>query len=112
MLLVLNYVLRLWGGIARDRRDLVLEHIALRHQVDVLTRTRRRPALLLGDRPPLVVTVTDVAGLAEAPRDRPAPTPSCAGTVPGGGATGAGAAVLVGEAARGSTRPSPSRFNG
>ena len=50
MLLVLNYVLRLCGGIARDRRDLVLEHIALRHQVDVLTRTRRRPALLLGDR--------------------------------------------------------------
>ena len=28
MLLVLNYVLRLWGGIARDRRDLVLENIA------------------------------------------------------------------------------------
>ncbi len=50
MLLVLNYVLRLRGGIARDRRDLVLENIALRHQVDVLTRTRRRPALLLGDR--------------------------------------------------------------
>ncbi len=50
MLLVLNYVLRLWGGIARDRRDLVLENIALRHEVDVLTRTRRRPALLLGDR--------------------------------------------------------------
>ena len=50
MLLVLNYVLRLWGGIARDRRDLVLENIALRHQVDVLTRTRRHPALLLGDR--------------------------------------------------------------
>ena len=50
MLLVLNYVLRLWGRIARDRRDLVLENIALRHQVDVLTRTRRRPALLLGDR--------------------------------------------------------------
>ena len=46
MLLVLNYVLRLWGGIARDRRDLVLENIALRHEVDVLTRTRRRPALL------------------------------------------------------------------
>ncbi len=43
---MLDYVLRLWGGIARDRRD--LENIALRHQVDVLTRTRRRPALLLG----------------------------------------------------------------
>ncbi len=50
MLLVLNCVLRLWGGIARDRRDLVIEHIALRHQAGVLTRTRRRPALLLGDR--------------------------------------------------------------
>ena len=45
MLLVLNYVLRLWGEIARDRRDLVLENIALRHQVAVLTRppVRDRP---------------------------------------------------------------------
>ena len=50
MLSVLNFVLRLWGGIAGDRRDLVLENIALRHQVDVLTRTRRRPALGFGDR--------------------------------------------------------------
>jgi putative transposase len=50
MLLVLNFILRLWGGLARDRRDLVLENIALRHQVEVLTRTRRRPALRFGDR--------------------------------------------------------------
>ena len=42
MLSVLNFVLRLWGGIAGGWRDLVLENTALRHQVDVLTRTRRR----------------------------------------------------------------------
>ena len=45
MVSVLTFVLRLWGGIAGDRRDLLLENIALRHQVDVLTRTRRRPSL-------------------------------------------------------------------
>jgi hypothetical protein len=50
MLLVLRYVLRALGRIARERRDLVLENIALRHQIDVLTRTRRRPALRPGDR--------------------------------------------------------------
>ena len=50
MVLVLNYVPPLWGGIARDRRDLVLENVALRHHVNVLTRIRRRLALLLGDR--------------------------------------------------------------
>jgi len=50
MVSVLNFVLRLWGGIAGDRRDLLLENIALRHQVDVLTRTRRRPSLGFGDR--------------------------------------------------------------
>jgi len=42
MLSVLNFVLRLWGGIAGDRRDLVLENTALPRQVDVLMRTRRR----------------------------------------------------------------------
>ena len=50
MLLVVRYVLRLWGMIARERRDLVLENIALRHQLEVLTRTRRRPLLQPADR--------------------------------------------------------------
>ena len=50
MLLVLRYVLRVWGSVAPERRDLVLENIALRHQIEVLTRTRRRPALKPGDR--------------------------------------------------------------
>ena len=50
MLLVLRYVLRVWGRVARERRDLVFENIALRHQLEVLTRVRRRPALERGDR--------------------------------------------------------------
>ena len=50
MLLVLNIMLRLWSSVARDRRELVLENIALRHQIEVLTRTKRRPPLQLGDR--------------------------------------------------------------
>lgn len=50
MLLVLRYVLQSWGMLGRDQRDLVLETIALRHQLEVLTRTRRRPALQPGDR--------------------------------------------------------------
>ena len=50
MLLLVRYVLRFWGTVARERRDLVLENIALRHQLEVLTRTRKRPALHLADR--------------------------------------------------------------
>jgi len=48
MLLVARYVLRFWGTIARERRDLMLENLALRHQLEVLTRTRRRPPLQAG----------------------------------------------------------------
>ena len=50
MLLVVRYVLRFWGTVAKKRRDLVLENIALRHQLEVLTRTRRQPPLQPGDR--------------------------------------------------------------
>ena len=50
MLLVVRYVLQFWGTVALDRRNLMLENIALRHQVEVPTRTRRRPALQPADR--------------------------------------------------------------
>ena len=50
MLLLARCVFRMWSGLARDRRDLVLENIALRHQLEVLTRTRRRPTLCQADR--------------------------------------------------------------
>ena len=50
MLLMVRYVLRFWGTVARERRELVLENIALRHQLEVLTRTRRRPTLHPADR--------------------------------------------------------------
>ena len=50
MLVVVRYVLRFWGAVARERRELVLENIALRHQLEVLTRTRRRPLLHSVDR--------------------------------------------------------------
>lgn len=51
MLLVVRYVQRFWGTVARERRDLVLENIALRHQMEILTRTRRRSALQPAGRP-------------------------------------------------------------
>lgn len=38
MLVVVRYVLLFWGTVARERRELVLENIALRHQLEVLTR--------------------------------------------------------------------------
>lgn len=50
MLLVLVFVLRLWSRIAGEQRDLVLENLALRHQLHVLARARRRSALSSGDR--------------------------------------------------------------
>ena len=50
MVLVLKLTLRLWFGIALDRCDPLLEDNALRHQVEVLTRTKRRPTLRFGDR--------------------------------------------------------------
>jgi hypothetical protein len=49
MRLVARYVLRFWGMVARKRRDLMLENIALRRQSGQ-TRTRRRPPLQPADR--------------------------------------------------------------
>ena len=50
MWLVFRYALSgLWAA-ARDRRELALENIALRHQIEVLTRTRPRPSLQPGNR--------------------------------------------------------------
>jgi hypothetical protein len=43
MLLVVRYVLRFWGTVGRRRRDLVLENIAFRHQLEVLTRLIGQP---------------------------------------------------------------------
>ena len=50
MPLVLRHVLRFWRTVAGERRDLMLENIALRHLIDVLPRTRRRPPLQSADR--------------------------------------------------------------
>ena len=50
MLLVFRYLLLALGVAVRARRDLALENIALRHQLEVLTRTRRRPPLQSADR--------------------------------------------------------------
>ena len=41
----LRYMLVALRAAARERRALALENIALRHQVEVLTRNRRRPQL-------------------------------------------------------------------
>lgn len=50
MLIVVRLMFQLCGAVARERRELVLENIALRHQLEVLTRMRRRPALKPADR--------------------------------------------------------------
>ena len=50
MLLILRSVLMALTAAARERRALALQNIALRHQVDVLMRSRRRPDLRPADR--------------------------------------------------------------
>jgi hypothetical protein len=50
MLLLVRYVLRFLVVVARERPGLVLENIALHHQIEVLTRTRRRAPLRPEDR--------------------------------------------------------------
>ena len=50
MLLILRYVLVALTAAARERRALALENIELRHQVEVLTRSQRRPHLRPADR--------------------------------------------------------------
>jgi len=50
MLMFVRFILRVWGTVGREHRDLALENIALRHQLEVLTRTRRRPGLQPSDR--------------------------------------------------------------
>ena len=50
MLLVRRYVLVALTAATRDRRALALENIASRHQVEVLTRSPRRPDLRPADR--------------------------------------------------------------
>ena len=50
MLLAFRYLLQALGTAARERRELVLENIALRHQLEVVMRSRRRPQLQPADR--------------------------------------------------------------
>ena len=50
MLWVLRFALSTLPHILRDRQELVLENLALRHQLEVLTRHRSRPKLRAGDR--------------------------------------------------------------
>ena len=50
MWLVFRYALAALRAAARERRELALENLALRHQVEVLTRSRQRPQLRPADR--------------------------------------------------------------
>ena len=50
MWLVFRYALAAVRAVARERRELALENIALRHHIEVLTRNRRRPQLQPADR--------------------------------------------------------------
>ncbi len=48
--LVLTVVLQIVSSLVRSRSDLILENLALRQQIAVLTRTRRRARLEPEDR--------------------------------------------------------------
>jgi hypothetical protein len=50
MVLVLRVTLAALKRVVRDRQDLVLENLALRHQLAVLTRPCPRPKLRPADR--------------------------------------------------------------
>ena len=50
MLLVLRYAVTALRAAARERRELALENVALRHQIEVLTRSRPRPHVCPADR--------------------------------------------------------------
>jgi len=50
MLLAVRFFARFCRTLVRDRGDLALENLALRHQLEVLMRTQRRPALRPADR--------------------------------------------------------------
>ncbi len=50
MWLVFRYALAALWAAARERRELASENIALRHQLEVLTRSRRQPQLRPADR--------------------------------------------------------------
>ena len=50
MWLVFRYALAALRAADRERRELALENLALRHQVEVLTRSRQRPQLRPADR--------------------------------------------------------------
>ena len=72
MWLVFRYALAAVRAVARERRELALENIALRHQLEVLTRSRRRPATAAGGPAAVVMAIPILAGLATARRDRAA----------------------------------------
>lgn len=50
MLLLMKYLLVMLRSSVRERGDVVLENIALRHQLEVLSRTQKRPQLRPADR--------------------------------------------------------------
>ena len=72
MWLVFRYALAAVRAVARERRELALENIALRHHIEVLTRNRRRPATATGRPAAVVITLPHVAELASPHRDRAA----------------------------------------
>ena len=72
MWLVFRYALAAVRAVARERRELALENIALRHQIEVLTRKRRRPQLQPADRLLWSSLSRNVAELASPHRDRAA----------------------------------------
>jgi len=47
---MLQLILRLFRGSLRFRESLILENVALRHPLQVLSRIRKRPALKNRDR--------------------------------------------------------------
>lgn len=109
MLLIFKYLFRAVEQGARERRELVLEKIALRHQLGVLTRTRRRTMLQRSDRL-LWSVLARVSPVWRLTSRSPSQTPSFAGIGRRGASIGAGrvAAHTRSTAHRGSARrPDP-----
>ena len=72
MWLVFRYALAAVRAAVRERRELALENVALRHQVEVLTWSRRRPHLRPADRLLWVIAIPRVVELATPRGDRAA----------------------------------------
>jgi hypothetical protein len=93
--MVVKIILHALLAALRSRRRVALENIALRHQLDVLQRTAKRPPLKPWDRAIWAVLSRSLPDWREHLAIVQPDTRSSAGTAPAGGSSGAGEADLV-----------------